>query len=78
MDIQAHVAPLYLSGVRPQKQYRTSGVSSVPTYIINGEYMINGAQSPEDFTNLFKKISPTFKSILPEGKTCDDDICEIN
>ena len=25
MDIQAHAAPLYLFGVRPQKQYRTSG-----------------------------------------------------
>jgi len=61
-----------------EKQYRNSGVSSVPTYIVNEEYMVNGAQSSEDFTNLFKKISPTFKAILPEGKTCDDDICEIN
>lgn len=60
-----------------EKQYRNAGVSSVPTYIINGEYMINGAQSSEELSKIFTKLIPTFKTISTEGKTCDEDNCEI-
>ena len=39
-----------------EQQYKTAGVSAVPTFIINGKHMIQGAQSPETFINAFQQL----------------------
>lgn len=36
--------------------YREAGIRAVPTFIINNQYMIQGAQSPDVFLNAFKQI----------------------
>jgi predicted DsbA family dithiol-disulfide isomerase len=39
-----------------EQQYKASGVSAVPTFIINNKYMIQGAQSPETFISAFQQL----------------------
>jgi predicted DsbA family dithiol-disulfide isomerase len=36
--------------------YTGAGISSVPSIILNGEYLLQGAQAPESFVNAFKQI----------------------
>jgi predicted DsbA family dithiol-disulfide isomerase len=36
--------------------YTGAGISSVPSIILNGEYLLQGAQAPESFVNAFEQI----------------------
>lgn len=40
-----------------EKSYREAGVQAVPTFIINDQYMIQGAQTPDVFLNAFKELN---------------------
>lgn len=42
---------------RSQSHRRARGVQSVPTIIVNGEYVINGGQPPEIFEKAFRHIA---------------------
>lgn len=39
-----------------EQQYKSAGVSAVPTFIINDKYMIQGAQAPETFIEAFEQL----------------------
>ena len=40
-----------------QQRYLSKGVTSVPTYIINGKYTVSGVQDPETFAKTLRKIA---------------------
>lgn len=40
-----------------ESMYRQAGVNAVPTYIINDQYMIQGAQPPQAFLDAFKQMN---------------------
>lgn len=39
-----------------ESRYQQAGISSVPAYIVNGKYLISGAQEPESFVQAFREI----------------------
>lgn len=39
-----------------ERAYREAGIKAVPTFIINDQYMIQGAQSPDVFLNALKQL----------------------
>lgn len=39
-----------------ETRYQQAGISSVPAYIVNGKYLISGAQEPESFVQAFREI----------------------
>jgi len=49
--------------------YKQRGVSSVPFFVINGEFGINGAQPAEAFLQAFQSVSPL--DVISEGESCD-------
>lgn len=40
-----------------QQQYRQAGISSVPAFIVNGKYLISGAQEPQYFEQALQQIA---------------------
>jgi predicted DsbA family dithiol-disulfide isomerase len=52
------VSDRYASDVRAEENYwRREGVSAVPTFIINGKYVISGGHPPEAFERALGKIA---------------------
>lgn len=48
----------YVAAVREDEAtYRQAGISSVPAFIINGKYLISGAQEPAAFVQALQEIS---------------------
>ena len=47
----------FLNEVRGEEaSYTGSGINSVPSIIINGQYLLQGAQPPESFVNAFRQL----------------------
>ncbi|MFT4818158.1 MAG: putative DsbA family dithiol-disulfide isomerase, partial [Marinobacter psychrophilus] len=40
-----------------EAKYQQAGVSAVPAYIVNGKYMISGAQEPETLVTALREIA---------------------
>ncbi|WP_071467368.1 DsbA family oxidoreductase [Polynucleobacter asymbioticus] len=50
----------YSKEVRDEEAtYTSAGISSVPSIILNDQYLLQGAQPPEAFVNAFEKINKT-------------------
>jgi len=48
----------YANAVREDEAtYQQAGVSAVPAFIVNGKYLISGAQEPDTLVEAFKEIS---------------------
>ncbi|PXX89642.1 DsbA family oxidoreductase [Marinobacter vulgaris] len=48
----------YADAVRQDEaRYQQAGVSAVPAFIINGKYLVSGAQEPETLTKAFREIT---------------------
>ena len=48
----------YADAVRQEEaRYQQAGVSAVPAFIINGKYLVSGAQEPETLTKAFREIT---------------------
>jgi len=44
--------------VREREEYwRTVGIQSVPTLVVNGQYVVQGSQSPEAYAEILQKIA---------------------
>ncbi|WP_439882541.1 DsbA family oxidoreductase [Pontibacter sp. MBLB2868] len=52
---------------------QAAGITGVPAFIINDQYLVNGAQPSEAFLNAFKQIAPALQEIKSEGGSCDID-----
>lgn len=54
------------------------GISAVPTYVINGQWAIPGAQDTDTFVNVLRRLNDKIVSELAaEADACADDACEI-
>ena len=46
-----------------EDQYRKAGVTGVPTFIINNEYVVPGAQSKEFWQGVLKELTQKYRSM---------------
>ncbi|MBC5774696.1 DsbA family oxidoreductase [Pontibacter sp. KCTC 32443] len=62
--------------VREMEQWaQASGITGVPAFIINDQYLISGAQPKEVFHQVFAQVAPTLQEIKTEGESCGIDGC---
>ncbi|QMU27766.1 DsbA family oxidoreductase [Adhaeribacter radiodurans] len=54
-----------------EKWAQQVGISGVPAFIINDQYLISGAQPAETFLQVFEQIAPELQPITSEGPSCD-------
>ncbi|EMR01201.1 DsbA family oxidoreductase [Cesiribacter andamanensis] len=54
-----------------------SGISGVPAFIFNQQYLVSGAQPAETFTQVFEQLAPSLQALQGEdGPSCGPDgIC---
>ncbi|GJM60726.1 DsbA family oxidoreductase [Persicobacter diffluens] len=57
---------------REEAAFRAEGIAAVPTFIINDQFMIQGAQTPENWSNAFQQIENHSKD---DGACCGSDGC---
>lgn len=54
------------------------GISAVPTFVINGQWAIPGAQDTDTFVNVLRRLNDKIVSELAaEADVCADDACDI-
>ncbi|HHW79337.1 MAG TPA: hypothetical protein GX742_00885 [Acholeplasmataceae bacterium] len=57
------------------------GIQSVPTFVVNCEFGVSGAQKEEYFLNMlhdtYNKMHPTKLNITDDGSACGPDGCDI-
>ncbi|PSR52736.1 DsbA family oxidoreductase [Adhaeribacter arboris] len=52
------------------------GISGVPAFIMNDQYLVSGAQPAETFLRVFEQIAPELKPISTDGPSCEvNGIC---
>lgn len=63
--------------VRELEQWaQASGITGVPAFIINDQYLVSGAQPAEAFHQVFAQVAPPapkLKEIVAEGQSCGLD-----
>jgi len=53
-----------------------AGITGVPAFIINDQYLVSGAQPAETLQQVFNQIAPVLEEIKTEGESCDvNGIC---
>ncbi len=50
-----------------------AGITGVPAFVINDQYLVSGAQPSETFLNVFQQIAPALQEIKLEGDSCGID-----
>jgi predicted DsbA family dithiol-disulfide isomerase len=50
---------------------QASGITGVPAFIINNQYLVSGAQPAESFHQVFSQVAPVLEEIKTEGNSCD-------
>lgn len=54
------------------------GISAVPTFVIDGRWAIPGAQDPETFVNVLRRLGERVAAAAAaDGRTCVDDACDV-
>jgi predicted DsbA family dithiol-disulfide isomerase len=67
------------------------GISAVPTFVVNGQWAIPGAQDTDTFVNVFRRLSDKLAAeatteadevkedteATEPAPTCADDVCEV-
>jgi predicted DsbA family dithiol-disulfide isomerase len=57
---------------------RRLGVRAVPTFVIEGQYVVQGAQSASVFLQALEEVEKRLSATVPgEGDGCDDGSCAI-
>ncbi|MER2996715.1 DsbA family oxidoreductase [Pontibacter populi] len=60
--------------VREMEQWaQASGITGVPAFIINDQYLVSGAQPTEVFHQVFDQVAPTLQQINTDGESCSID-----
>lgn len=54
---------------------RGLGISAVPTFIIDGEYVVEGAQPVATFVDILEQAAKTAAATTADGESCADDTC---
>src|SRR5690606_202002 len=50
---------------------QSAGITGVPAFVINDQYLVSGAQPAEAFLNVFKQVAPTIQKLDIEGNSCE-------
>lgn len=53
------------------------GITAVPTYVVNGRWAIPGAQEPETFENVLRRVGEQLAAEAAPGPTCTDAACDV-
>lgn len=58
------------------------GISAVPTFVLNGQWAIPGAQDPDTFVNVLRRLRAKLATEAADtgvgaDRTCDDDVCDV-
>lgn len=51
------------------------GITAVPTFVVDGRWAIPGAQDPETFVNVLRRLGGQI--VTDAARTCDDDTCDV-
>jgi predicted DsbA family dithiol-disulfide isomerase len=49
----------------------SAGITGVPAFIINDQYLVSGAQPAETLEQVFTQVAPVLQEIRLEGESCD-------
>ena len=52
-------------------------ITAVPTYVVNGQWSIPGAQDPTTFVNVIERLNERAIATATAADTCTDDACEV-
>lgn len=50
---------------------QSAGITGVPAFVINDQYLVSGAQPAETFLNVFKQVAPAIQKLDLEGNSCE-------
>ena len=50
------------------------GITAVPTYVINGQWSIPGAQDTDTFVTVLRRLHE--RITVEPAPACDDDVCD--
>jgi predicted DsbA family dithiol-disulfide isomerase len=62
------------------EQAADAGISAVPTFVINGQWAIPGAQDTDTFVNVFRRLIDKLRAdtaVATGAAACSDDECEV-
>lgn len=62
------------------EQAADHGISAVPTFVINGQWAIPGAQDTDTFVNVIRRLHEKLDAeaaSAADGATCTDDACDV-
>ena len=64
------------------EQAGDAGISAVPTFVINGQWAIPGAQDTDTFVNVFRRLTEKLAADaagaeMAADTACTDDACEV-
>jgi len=59
------------------EQAADNGISAVPTFVINGQWAIPGAQDTETFVNVLRRLNEkAVADAAADAQACTDDVCD--
>jgi predicted DsbA family dithiol-disulfide isomerase len=50
---------------------KSAGITGVPAFVINDQYLVSGAQPADTFLNVFKQVAPAIQKLDTDGNTCE-------
>jgi predicted DsbA family dithiol-disulfide isomerase len=53
------------------------GINAVPTFVVNGQWAIPGAQDPETFVNVLRRLGEKTAAEAAVDRTCTDEACDV-
>lgn len=64
------------------RQAADAGISAVPTFVVNGQWAIPGAQDTDTFVNVFRRLTEKLAAdaatdAASADRACTDDACEV-
>jgi predicted DsbA family dithiol-disulfide isomerase len=67
------------------RQAAELGITAVPTFVLNGQWAIPGAQDPDTFVNVLRRLGETITADTvaaattraDDDRTCTDDVCDV-
>lgn len=61
--------------LKKEQIYKSQGINAVPSFIINNQYLVQGAQSAETFINAFKQLTDENANVTDEN---DGEACAVD
>jgi predicted DsbA family dithiol-disulfide isomerase len=62
--------------LKKEQIYKSQGINAVPSFIINNQYLVQGAQPAETFINAFNQLTSDLNSV--DENSTESDSCSID